>query len=99
MEEKIMSEYVKFEIEPTDDPNAMLIITNQILTHNPDGEYYPTAEAGEEGSPIAQALCFGVAGIKSLTLVDNMLTITREEDAIWDILLDDIRNTLRDFFL
>ncbi|MDX2075818.1 MAG: NifU N-terminal domain-containing protein [bacterium] len=94
-----MSEYVKFEIEPTDDPNTMLLITNQTLSHDEAGEFYPTPEAGEEGSPIAQALFFGVAGIQSLTLQGQSLTVTREADAIWDIVLDDIRNTLRDFFL
>lgn len=94
-----MSEYVTFEIEPTDDPNVMLLITNQELTQDEHGEHYPTPEDGETGSPIAQTLFFGVSGIQSLTIEGNRLIITRQEDVVWELLLDDIRNVLRDFFL
>lgn len=94
-----MSEYVTFEMESTDDPNVMLLITNQDLTQAENGEHYPTPEEGEAGSPIAQTLFFGVSGIQSLTIDGNMLIITRQDDVVWELLLDDIRNTLRDFFL
>lgn len=94
-----MSEYVTFQEEPTDDPDTMRIITNQILTDADASEHYPSPEAGEEGSPIAQALFFGVEGIQALTLAGDTLIITRQPEAIWEMLLDDVRSTLRDFFL
>lgn len=94
-----MSEYVTFQIEATDDPDVMQIITNQMLTLDDAPEIYPTPEAGEVGSPLAQALFFGVSGIRAMTITRDTLIITRQPDAIWEILLDDIRNTVRDFFL
>lgn len=94
-----MSEYVKFQEELTDDPDTMRLITNQTLTEAGASEYYPSPEAGEEGSPIAQALFFGVEGIQALTLDGHTLIITRQPEVIWELLLDDIRSTLRDFFL
>lgn len=94
-----MSEYVTFEMESTDNPDVMLLITNQDLTQDETSEHYPTPEDGEAGSPIAQTLFFGVSGIQALTIDGNTLIITRQDDVIWELLLDDIRNTLRDFFL
>lgn len=94
-----MSEYVTFQIEATDDPDVMHIITNQPLSLDENPEIYPTPEAGETGSPIAQTLFFGVEGIRAMTITNDTLIITRESDAIWDILLDDIRSAIRDFFL
>lgn len=94
-----MSEYFTYHIEATDDPNVMRLITNQTLTHEEAGEHYESPEAGEEGSPIAQTLFFAVMGIQALSIEADTLIITRQPDAIWEMLLDDIRNTLRDFFL
>lgn len=94
-----MSEYVTFQIEPTDDPDVMQVITNQMLTLDDAPEIYPTPEAGETGSPLAQTLFFAIDGIRAMTITGDTLIITRQPDAIWELLLDDIRSAIRDFFL
>ncbi len=93
-----MTEYFKFETERTDDPDVLEIYVNQSLTDGQE-EVYTSPEAGETGSPIAQALFVGVDGIQELTLSDDMLIIRREPDVPWEMLVDEVRDVLRDFFL
>lgn len=93
-----MSEYVTVEMRPTADPEVMEIVTNQLLAPAGD-EFYPDFEAGDQGSPIAQMLFNGVAGIAALTIRGSTLVITRQPGAPWEAIVDDVRDALRDFFL
>ena len=63
-----------------------------------EAEVYDTPEAGDEGSPLAQTL-FGVDGIRALTITDSTLLVTRDPDAPWEAIVDEVRDALRDFFL
>jgi hypothetical protein len=92
-----MSEYVTVVSRPTDNPDVLEILTNQTLTED-ETEVYDTPEAGDEGSPLAQTL-FGVDGIRALTITANTLLVTRDYDAPWEDIVDEIRDALRDFFL
>lgn len=92
-----MSEYVTVEIQATDDPNVLELITNQTLTADGE-EVYDSFEAGDEGTPIAQML-FGIRGIEALTISEHSLLITRDPDIPWEELVDEVRDALRDFFL
>ena len=94
-----MSEYFTLDVELTGDPDVRELITNQRLTEADDEEVYSDAAAGEVGSPIAQTLFHAVDGIQSLTLVDDTLIVRRRADVVWEMLIDDIRDALRDFFL
>lgn len=93
-----MTEYITFEMEPTDDPDVRLLITNQTLARG-DDEIYLTREAGDSGSPIAQTLFHAVDGLYALEITEDTLVITRAEGIAWETLIDDIRDTLRDFYL
>ena len=93
-----MSEYVKIQVEQTDDPDVVAVVTNQALTDDVE-EVYNDPDAGEEGSPIAQMLFNGVEGIAALTITEDTLMITREPDTPWEDILDEVRDALRDFFL
>ena len=93
-----MSEYVTVEIEPTDDPDVIELLTNQMLT-TAEREVYPTPEEGDVGSPIAQMLFDGIPGIQALTITVHSLIITRDSDTPWEQIADDVRDALRDFFL
>ncbi|MBZ0277234.1 MAG: NifU N-terminal domain-containing protein [Anaerolineae bacterium] len=93
-----MSEYITVETRPTGDANSLEIITNQTLTTE-EAEVYPDFAAGDVGSPIAQMLFNGVAGITALTIREHSLLITREPDTPWEALVDEVRDALRDFFL
>lgn len=93
-----MSEYVTVEAESTPDPDVMHIITNQTLTTNEE-EVYESPEAGDVGSTLAQTLFMGVDGIRALTIIDDTLIVTRTPDTPWEVLVDEVRDVLRDFFL
>jgi hypothetical protein len=93
-----VSEYFTLTVEQTPDPNVRELVTNQTLTEAEE-EVYTTVAAGELGSPIAQTLFHAVDGIRALTLVDDTLIVTPQPGVIWEILIDDIRDALRDFFL
>lgn len=94
-----MSEYFTVEIEYTNDPDTVEIITSETLTNDDEREVYNTPEEGEVGSPVAQTLFVGVDGIKALTIDDDTLIVTREPGIPWEQLVDEIRDVLRDFFL
>ncbi len=93
-----MSEYITVEMRPTADPDVVEIITNQPLAPAGD-EFYPDFEAGDQGSPLAQTLFNGAAGIAALAIRGSTLVITRHPDAPWEAIVDDVRDALRDFFL
>ena len=92
-----MSEYVTVESEATDNPDVMEIITNQHLTDAT--EVYADNDAGNVGSPIAQMLFNGVPGIVALTITSDSLLITRDPAHTWEVIIDEVRDALRDFFL
>lgn len=93
-----MSEYFTIETEPTDNPDVLLIYASETLALD-EREVYTNALEGEEGSPIAQTLFHGVEGIEALEIEDDMLVVTRDPDYTWEMLVDEIRDVLRDFFL
>jgi hypothetical protein len=93
-----VSEYFSLTAEPTDDPDIMEIITSERLT-NAGEEIYRSPEEGDVGSTIAQALFHAVDGIQALTIVDDTLIVQRAPGVVWEPLIDDIRDALRDFFL
>lgn len=93
-----MSEYVTVDVEPTADPDVLLLWVNQDLTYDNE-EVYATPEEGEAGSPIAQLLFIDLGGIQSLTIRPDQLIVRREKGVPWEALVDEIRDALRDFFL
>lgn len=93
-----MSEYFTVEAEPTTDPDVMEFITSETLTRE-GSEVYDSPEAGDEGSPIAQTLFNAVSGIQSLTIAEDMLIVRRDPAVPWEMIANDIRDALRDFFL
>ena len=93
-----MSEYFTVEMERTDDPDTMQLITNQTLEQNGE-EVYDSPEAGEIGSPVAQTVFFAVEGVRALRISDDSLFVTRDPTIPWEAIIDDVRDALRDFFL
>lgn len=93
-----MSEYVAVEVRPTADPDTLELVTNQTLT-DAEREDYLDAAAGDEGSPLAQALFTAVDGLAALTITAHSLYVRRQPGASWEAIVDDVRDALRDFFL
>lgn len=92
-----MTEYITIDMEPTDEPNTILIQTN--LTLAPEGiEVYPDRNNGEEGSPLAQAI-FNISDIIALTIEGRTLVIEHTDQIEIFQLVDEIQAILVDFFL
>lgn len=92
-----MSEYIEIETEMSDDGTRMHFFTNLTLSDQGE-EDYETVTAMEEGSPVAQALAV-VPGIATLHIEESEMTITREPDAEWYLIVADVSAALKDFFL
>jgi hypothetical protein len=92
-----MSEYIEIETELSDDGRILTVYTNLRLN---DGEVerYDSLEAAEEGSPVAQALAV-IEGICTLQIGGSDLTVQRDPDTPWHIIISDISAALKDFFL
>lgn len=94
-----MSEYIEIEAEATDDPLVIDFHTNLDLTGvQQTVEQYESREDMEEGSPLAQTLAF-VDGIHRLRLAGQTMTVTRDPDVDWHIIVADVTAAVRDFFL
>ncbi len=92
-----MSEYIKVQVEYTDDLDQVRLVTNLNLA--PEGpESYADPAEGDEGSPLAQTL-FGIGGVAALDIEHGTLTIRRDPGVEWPPLIDDITEALKDFFL
>lgn len=92
-----MSEYIEIEYESGDEPDTMYISTNVSLAEA-GPEQYDSLAAMEEGSPVAQAIAY-VEGIRELHLEGNELTVTREPEMPWHIIVAEISAAIKDFFL
>jgi hypothetical protein len=92
-----MSEYIEIETETSDDRMEIHFLTNLPLTEG-DKEFYDSAAALEEGTPVAQALA-PVPGIARLRISGNELFITPQPDADWHAIVADVTAALKDFFL
>jgi len=92
-----MSEYIEIETEMSDDGLQMFFFTNLNLAEA-DSEYYQSKAEMEEGSAVAQALAV-VAGIMELFIDGRDLTVTREPEIEWHVIVADVSAALKDFFL
>lgn len=93
-----MSEYVRVDVEYSSHPDRVILHVNQTLTDS-SVESYLDPMAGEEGSPLAQAIFFGVDGVQALSIEPQRLLLMRAPGTPWELLIDEVRDVLRDFFL
>lgn len=92
-----MSEYIEIETELSDDSDEMYFYTNLTLAAG-ELETYESPEAMEEGSPVAQALAL-LEGIARLQIEGSEMTLTRDPEFPWHIIVADVSAALKDFFL
>lgn len=92
-----MSEYIEIETELSDDNSQLNVYTNLRLNEG-EIEYYFSIEEMEEGSPVAQTLAI-IEGISTLQIQGSEITVRREPDVAWHIIISEISAALKDFFL
>ncbi len=92
-----MSEYIEIESELSDDGRTIYIVTNLPLADD-SPEQYDSAAALAEGSPVAQTLAV-IEGMTGVSIDAGDITISREPDADWHVIVADVSAALKDFFL
>lgn len=92
-----MSEYIEIETELSDD-NATLTVYTNLRLNDGEAEEYLSVDALEEGSPVAQALAV-IEGIRYLKIEGGDLTVQRDPETPWHVIISDISAALKDFFL
>ena len=92
-----MSEYIEVFAENTDDPAIMLVRTNLHLAEE-ESEEYPTTQDMEEGSALAQAIA-PIEGVIRLRIEEKNLTVWRDLDVPWHLIVSEIIVALKEFFL
>ncbi len=94
-----MSEYIEIEPQPGETPDHMILETNLKLTAPGQApELYMSPAEMEEGSPLAQSLAY-VAGLRECRISGNLITVVRDPQVDWHIIIADISAAVRDFFL
>lgn len=92
-----MSEYIEIESESTENPGRYIIHTNLNLAE--DGpETYPSISNMEVGSPLAQMLSV-IDGLYSLVIDGSDIIVTCDPDVPQHILIADITDVVKEFFL
>lgn len=92
-----MSEYIEIETEETDNLDQLQIHTNLRLSDD-EVEFYDSPAGMEEGSPVAQVLAY-IEGIEQLKLANGTMTITRDPDTPWHIIVAEVSAVIKEFFL
>jgi len=92
-----MSEYIEVFAENTNDPAIMMVRTNLHLAEE-EPEVYPTTQDMEEGSALAQVIA-PVEGVVRLQIEEDNLTIWRDLDVPWHLIVSEITVALKEFFL
>ena len=93
-----MSEYIEVETDISDDLTVLYVTTNVALTPEGEAEIYESVSAMEEGSPVAQSLSF-IEGVRYLRLEGSEMTIRRDSDVPWHLIIAELSAAIKDFFL
>lgn len=84
-------EHSDIEVEGTPNPNAAKFVVDGTLSSGGSRSYFDAEDAG--GDSLAERL-FEVEGVEALLIVDNFVTVTKEEGLEWADLVDDVKDAL-----
>jgi hypothetical protein len=78
--------------QPTPNPNAGKFIANRSLVEGKSSRSFYNAEQAA-ADPVANAL-FDVAGVASIFMVEDFVTVTKQADADWSELIPRVIETM-----
>jgi len=93
---KKMTEELELSAMPTPNPNTIKFIVNRELLQKGSYEFNSPKEA--EGSIIAEIL-FTVEGLSQVFVGKNFISITKQQDAGWEDVLEDSSNRIKETLL
>jgi NFU1 iron-sulfur cluster scaffold homolog, mitochondrial len=88
--EKSLNDIVTIYAEATPNPESMKFVSNKMLLPN-DSADFRNAEKAEEGGALVKAL-FEMPFVKGVFIMNNFVSITKNEDYEWFDLIPDLRN-------
>jgi Fe-S cluster biogenesis protein NfuA len=88
--EKSLNDIVTIYAEATPNPESMKFVANKMLLPN-DSADFRNAEKAQEGGELVKAL-FEMPFVKGVFIMNNFVSITKNEDFEWFDLIPDLRN-------
>ena len=78
-------------VQGTPNPNAAKFVLDRVIAEHGRTWFDPAEAAGD---PLARRL-FDVAGVRALFMVENFITVTKEEDVQWEDIVDEVTRAIR----
>lgn len=85
----------QFSIDPTPNPNAMKVTVSAALSPGAPVTYNSAAEAEKDAFA---KLLFGVAGVRSVFIVNNFATVTKDPGSDWSAIKPKLQDALEQHF-
>jgi hypothetical protein len=85
---------MKITITPTPNPNAIKITLERVIADRGKTFDSPNEAAFD---PLASAI-FKLAGVQSVFILKNFITVTKKPDADWKALTPELEKTLHSFY-
>lgn len=86
-----MSE-IQITVEGTPNPNAAKFVLDRELPRDGSRSYFDARSAADDR--LASRL-FELPGVRALLFVENFITVTKEEDADWESLVEEVKSAIR----
>ncbi len=90
-----MQKFVNIYTETSPNPNSMKFVVNYMLTPNDSTFDFPEP-ASALRSPLAVAL-FGLEYVRRVFIMNNFVTITKDENVTWDDVILELKLFLKDY--
>lgn len=83
---------LEVNVQGTPNPHAAKFTLSQPLPVDDSRSYFDADAAA--GDPLAERL-FEIDGVRALLMVDNFVTVTKDEDVEWEELVDEVTRAIR----
>lgn len=84
---------LKITVEGTPNPNAAKFVLDRAVPGEGSRSYFEAGDA--RGDPLAERL-FDLEGVRALFMVDDFITVTKDDEAAWPDLVERVETVIRD---
>lgn len=84
---------IEIRVEGTPNPNAAKFVLDRPVTEGSGGRSYFDPSTVRDDA-LARRL-FEIEGVRALLFVENFITVTKQESAAWDDLVERVQETIR----
>jgi hypothetical protein len=83
---------IQITVQGTPNPNAAKFVLDRELPGSGSRSYFDPESAAEDA--LAASL-FEIEGVRALLFVENFITVTKRDDAVWESLVEEVKSTIR----